>query len=124
VAKNIHIQAGLIEFFGELNESITATTFWNALPITGKANVWGNEVYFTIPVVAEQEETAVEVVDLGTIAYWPPGRALCFFFGPTPASEGDEIRAASAVNVLGKITGDPHVFASVKDGTLITINKA
>ncbi len=92
-----------------------------SLPITARANRWGKEVYFAVPVAAELEKAA-EVVETGAIGYWPPGRALCIFFGPTPASRNpQEIRPASPVTVVGRVLGDPQVFDLVQDGDEIEI---
>ncbi|MHB1253068.1 MAG: cyclophilin-like fold protein [Candidatus Humimicrobiaceae bacterium] len=88
-----------------LNDSITAQKVLKALPIKSEINLWGNEVYFEIPVVAELEN-GKELMDIGNIAFWPPGNAFCIFFGPTPASNDTRPRAASAVTVIGKITGE------------------
>jgi uncharacterized protein len=101
----------------------TAKAFKEALPITGKANTWGDEIYFTIP-VETPEENSQPVVELGDIAYWPPGNAFCIFFGRTPMSRGDEIRPASPVNVFGKIDGDPTVYKKVRSGEEVIIEKA
>ena len=90
----------------------------------GKGNLWGEEIYFSIPVKVAQEKGAREVVSAGELGYWPTGHAFCIFFGPTPASRGDEIRAASAVNIIGKVLSDPKVFLKVKDGAKITLEKA
>ena len=90
----------------------------------GKGNLWGEEIYFSIPVKTGSEKGAREVVSAGELGYWPPGNAFCIFFGPTPASRGDEIRAASAVNIIGKVLSDPKVFLKVKDGAKITLEKA
>ena len=103
----IRIIAGEVSLTATLNDSPTAQLIAGALPITGRVQTWGDEIYFPIPVSASNDETAAEVVEKGTIAYWPPGNALCLFWGPTPASSGDEIRPASAVNVCGMIDGDP-----------------
>lgn len=70
------------------------------------------------------DETAKEIVDMGELGYWPTGRALCIFFGPTPISEGDEIRPVSAVNIVGKVEGDPKVFKKVSVGTKVYVEKA
>lgn len=101
----------------------TAKAFLQALPITGRANLWGDEIYFNIPVEAPPEN-GKSVVELGEIAYWPPGKAFCIFFGPTPMSRGDEIRPASAVNVFGKIEEDPKVFKKVQNGEEVKIELA
>lgn len=101
----------------------TANAIYEALPIEAKANTWGDEIYFSIPVEIKKENSK-EIVETGDLAYWPPGSAFCIFFGLTPASRGDEIRPASAVNVFGKIDGDPEVFKRVKSGDKIRIEKA
>lgn len=93
-----------------------------ALPITGRANLWGDEIYFSISVDAPPENGKT-VVELGDLAYWPPGNAFCIFFGLTPMSRGNEIRPASAVNVFGKITGDPKVFKKVRNGEEVKIEQ-
>ena len=101
----------------------TARRIWEALPIEARANTWGDEIYFGIPVEADPENPR-EVVDLGDLAYWPPGNAFCIFFGRTPASRGDEIRPASAVNVFGKVKGDPKVFKKLRSGERVRIERA
>ena len=101
----------------------TAKKVWEALPIEARANTWGDEIYFGVPVDAEPENPK-EVVELGDLAYWPPGKAFCIFFGRTPASRGDEIRPASAVNVFGKVEGDPKVFKKVRSGERVRIERA
>ena len=100
----------------------TAKAIWEALPIEARANTWGDEIYFGVPVDAEPENPR-EVVELGDLAYWPPGNAFCIFFGRAPASRGDEIRPASAVNVFGKVEGDPRVFKKVRSGARIRIER-
>lgn len=102
---------------------ITTKAFYDALPIKGNANTWGDEIYFTVPVEGDVENPKT-VVELGDIAFWPPGNAFCIFFGPTPMSRGDEIRPASEVNVFGKIIGDPKVFKKVKSGAEVKIERA
>ncbi len=101
----------------------TAEAVWEALPIEARANTWGDEIYFGIPVKVDPENPR-EVVGLGDLAYWPPGNAFCIFFGRTPASRGDEIRPASAVNVFGKVEGDPKVFKKVRSGDTVRIERA
>ncbi len=124
MSHRIVITAGDIMADGVLNDTRTAIAIWNALPLTGKANTWGDEIYFAIPVKEELEPTAQEIVDIGDLGYWPSGRAFCIFFGPTPASTGNEIRPASAVNIIGRVEGDPTVFKKVKDGARVLINPA
>ena len=122
--KKIRILIDDLKVEAELNESKTAQLIWEALPIEAKANLWGEEIYFSIPVKTGLEKGAKEVVSAGDLGYWPTGYAFCIFFGPTPASRGDEIRAASAVNVIGKVLSDPKLFRKAKDGEKITLERA
>jgi hypothetical protein len=122
--KTINISTDGIQAGASLNDSTTANLFWNELPIKGIVNLWGNEIYFSTGLQSNLESGASDVVLSGDIAYWPPGTAFCIFYGLTPASLGEEIRAASEVNVIGKITGDEEVFKAVANGTRITITKS
>jgi len=124
MAKKMLITAGEVSVEAELNESPAAQKIWEALPIEEKGNTWGDEIYFGIPVQAQLEPDAREVVELGELGYWPAGNAFCIFFGPTPMSRGDEVRPASAVNVIGKVLGEPRVFKSVASGTTVKLQKA
>jgi hypothetical protein len=118
----IKITAGDVTATATLNESGTAQAIWAALPIEARGSTWGDEIYFGIP-VDRPEENAKAVVDLGDLAYWPPGKAFCIFFGPTPASHGDECRPASPVNVVGKVDGDPTTFKKVPSGARVVLAK-
>lgn len=122
--RRITVRAGEVTIDGQLNDSPTADLLWEALTVKAVANTWGDEIYFSIPVTVEEDDSAQETVDLGAIAYWPPGNALCLFFGPTPMSRGDEIRPASAVNMLGMLEGDPTVLKSIQPGTIIEVIQA
>lgn len=119
--RKIKITAGDVSQEAELRDTRTARRLWESLPITGRAQRWGEEIYFSIPLDAPQEHDARDQMAVGELAYWPPGRAFCIFFGPTPASDGDVPVAASPVNVLGRIVGDAKEFAKVKDGAKVTI---
>ena len=121
--KKIKINTGNLEVAAVLNESVTAQKIWGALPIEARADTWGDEIYFAIPVKASLEKTAQELVQVGDLGYWPTGHAFCIFFGPTPMSRGDEVRPASAVNVIGKVTGDAKVFKKVPSGAKVRIEK-
>ena len=122
--KRITIQAGKVEAEAVLNESPTADKIWKALPVEARANTWGDEIYFEIPVKSSLEKEAREVVERGHLGYWPPGSAFCIFFGPTPASQGKEIRAASAVNIIGRVLGDAACFKGVTPGAKVRIERA
>lgn len=120
----IRISAGAVSAEADLNESKTADAVWNALPLTARASTWGDEIYFSIPVKAD-EENGQATVDMGHLGYWPPGSAFCIFFGPTPASQSpNEIRPASPVNVFGKVRGDATEFKKVLSGETVTVDKA
>src|SRR5438093_9452140 len=119
----ILITAGKVAASARLNDSVTARAIWDALPIEAKGDTWGDEIYFDIGLTAAPEG-ARETVEVGDLGYWPPGRAFCIFFGPTPMSRGDEIRPASPVNVVGKVVGDPSIFKKVGAGTRVTLRRA
>jgi hypothetical protein len=121
--RTIRITAGNVTMDATLNETATASEIWDALPITARANIWGDEIYFAIP-VHRDEENAKATVGLGDLGYWPPGNAFCIFYGPTPMSRGDEIRPASPVNIVGKVVGDAKALKQVSSGTKVTITEA
>ena len=118
----IRIKAGPIQVQAELNNTRTAKALLDILPVKATANTWGDEIYFDVPLNVEIENGR-EVVEMGDVAYWPDGPSLCLFFGRTPASRGDEIRAASPVTVVGRIVGDPKVLKSVRSGAEVTVEK-
>jgi uncharacterized protein len=119
----LRITAGPVTVTAELNDSPTARLLWEALPIDGKANRWGDEIYFSIPVDADEEPDARAAVEVGEIAFWPPGNAFCIFWGPTPASRGSQPMAASPVNLLGKIDGDATQFGRVSSGVRVRLER-
>lgn len=124
MACRITITAGPVSMAAELNDSPTAQAIRSALPITGRAQTWGDEIYFRIPVESDAAKDARAEVDVGELGYWPAGSAFCIFFGPTPASDGDEPRAASPVNILGRVIGDATAFRKVPAGAEVTLQKA
>jgi len=121
MSKRMRIHAGAVSMAAELNDSPTAAAIHAALPLEAAAQTWGDEIYFRIPVEQKLEDSAVAVVAVGDLGYWPTGRAFCIFFGPTPASRGDEIRPASAVNLVGRVLGDAKAFRAVEDGELVRL---
>jgi hypothetical protein len=121
--KKIRIKSGEISATANLNESPTSNAIWETLPFEAKANIWGDEIYFQIPVYMEEASDSREVVEMGDLGYWPQGNAFCIFFGPTPASRGEEIRAASAVNIFGRVNEDPLLFKNVSGGSVIKVEK-
>ena len=120
--RKIRITAGRVTAEAVLNDSDTAGAVWDALPLSVPGQTWGDEIYFGIPVKA-RPENARAVVELGDLAFWPPGSAFCIFYGPMPASRGSEIRPASPVNVFGRVLGDPTVFKAVRSGTTVRVER-
>ena len=105
----------------ELNDSETAQKISEALPIEGTVNIWGEEIYFDIPVSADQASDAREEVEVGTLAYWLAGSALCIFFGRTPVSTGEKPRAYSPVNIVGHVVDDTEPLKTVSSASTIRI---
>jgi hypothetical protein len=109
----IRITIGKLSMEAELNDTPTSQKIAAALPFKCSFGTWGDEIYFTIPVTALLDSSAKEVVQLGELGYWPTGKAFCIFFGPTPMSSPGKIVPASAVNIIGKVLGDPKKFKEV-----------
>ena len=112
-----------IEAEAELANTPTAKAVYNFLPIDGAANRWGDEIYFVIPLRLDLEKSATDVVEKGDVAYWPEGCCFCIFFGKTPESTETEIKAASKVNIFGKIAGDATIFKKIENGDLVIVEK-
>jgi hypothetical protein len=121
--RKIQISAEKVSAIAILHNNTTADAIWDALPIEAQVNTWGEEIYFGIPVYLDEADDACETVDMGHLGYWPTGHAFCIFFGLTPASRGNEIRPASAVNVFGQVEGDATVFKQINEGANIKIEK-
>ncbi len=101
--RKVRITVGDVELEARWADSDAADRIYESLPLTARGSYWGGELYFEIPVEAETAPDASDVVDPGAVAFWPPGNCLCLFWGPTPASHGEECRAASPVSVVGRI---------------------
>lgn len=119
----IRIFCNDIEIEADLESTPTAKVIYNSLPLDGAANRWGDEIYFVIPVRIDAEKDATDIIEVGDVAYWPEGSCFCIFFGKTPESTDEEIKAASKVNIFGKIIGYVDVFKTVKNGDLILVEK-
>ncbi|MBU2522419.1 MAG: hypothetical protein KKD50_09360 [Proteobacteria bacterium] len=107
----------------ELNDTNTAEKIFKALPIEGTVNLWGDEIYFDIPLELDLENDARADVEVGELGYWPSGPAFCIFFGPTPVSRDEKPRAYSPVNIFGRIIGDTTQLKTVSNGSKIRITK-
>jgi len=117
----IMIEVEKISMEAELLDTPTALKIADALPLEGSVNVWGDEIYFDIPLSIDQESGASQDVEVGDLGYWPAGPAFCIFFGPTPVSTSDQPRAYSPVNVFGRVLGNPQLFKGVANGAIIKI---
>ena len=119
----IQITSSQIIVEAELYDTPTGKAIADILPINGTVNRWGGEIYFTIPVSMGLEDGSRDILEPGELGYWPTGKAFCIFFGATPASQGDECRAASAVNVFGKVVDNLNELWKIEDGTDIVISR-
>jgi len=110
---HIRITIKDITITAQLNDSRTAGLVLDSLPLESRAKRWGAEVFFALPVETEAEDPQDEV-PMGAVAYWPPGRALCLFFGQQPYS---------AVSIVGQVKGDAGVLAAVREGDVVRIER-
>jgi len=117
----IRITAGEVSVAAELFDTACARKIAAHLPVETVPNEWGDEFYFEIPVIMPHDQTATVKVNIGDIGYWPPGRALAIFFGPTPLSSGPEPIPASEGNIVGRITEDAGILRSAKGADFIRV---
>ncbi len=122
--KKIQILFNNFTIQAEISNSVTAQEIYSALPFESTVNTWGDEIYFEIPVSVGQEANATDEVEVASLGYWPVGRAFCIFFGPTPISSDGKPRAASPVNVFGKVIGDLNPLRDVKSGAPVKVELA
>ena len=117
----IKMTIGCLEFYAELAETPTTSRLLEALPCTSRANTWGDEVYFSVPIRTALEPDATDVVDPGTVCFWVEGSSLAIPFGPTPVSHGDECRLVTEVNCLGRLEGAPARLRGVRSGDSVKV---
>jgi hypothetical protein len=121
---NVNITFSTSSLRAEIFDTPTGRAIYDALPIKRNVNTWGDEIYFEIPVLVDLEEGAKPEVSVGDLAYWPNMPAFCVFFGPTPVSQGKEPRAASAVNVFGKLLDvNADILRGIPDGENVRVEK-
>jgi len=109
------------ELAATLRNTPTAKKLLAELPCESRAQTWGDEVYFSVPVESELEKDARQVVEPGTVCFWVEGRSLALPYGRTPVSESDECRLVARVNILGKIDGDAKILKAVKAGDRVRV---
>ncbi|MFH1799710.1 MAG: cyclophilin-like fold protein [Candidatus Omnitrophota bacterium] len=120
----IKIKIGKIEIFAALKETATAAKVLAALPLMSLARTWGEEVYFEVPVSAELEAEAQQVVVPGMVCFWTQGKCLALPYGSTPISKGTECRLADRCNVLGELEGDfKTLLGGVRDGDPVSVER-
>lgn len=124
MSKKVRLISKNKTFSIELNNTRTAGEIFKLMPFLSRANRWGDEIYFQIPLHTELEN-GVEVLDIGSVAYWPAGNSLCIFFGKTPVSVGEEPRAAGPVTIVGKITDGDEIskLKEILDGDKVELQK-
>ena len=115
------IKVGPISLVAELLDTPTAKEILEHVPFTSSANTWGDEVYFDTPIVTSKEANARDIVEAGELAFWVEGSCIAVGFGPTPISQGDEIRLAAKTNIWGKSLTDVRLLAKVKDGDQVSV---
>lgn len=119
----IIIEVGNLKLKAELSDAPTAKAIAKVLPIEADFETWGDEYYFEIPVTMPLDSTATMNLNVGDLGYWPPGKALAIFYGPTPASPGDRPVPASEVNPVGRILDDPTLLRVVSGVGRIRVRK-
>ena len=107
-----------------LRDTPTADAVLAATPFTARTQTWGDEVYFEAPLTAPSEPDARDVVDAGQIAFWLPGSCIAIGYGPTPVSQGNEIRLASPCNIFADADGDVQKLAAVRPGSKVRVTRA
>ena len=120
MSTDILIKVGDLELKGELTDTSCARSIAEKLPIETEFQIWGDEFYFPVGVDMFLDDTSKAKVSVGTIGYWPPGKAMAIFFGPTPASENDKPVAASEVNIIGDLKGAERL-KDYKDADKISV---
>jgi hypothetical protein len=121
--EKINIAVENLSVDAELKDTPTAAKILQILPVEAHVNVWGEEIYFDIPLQISPEPDARQDVEVGDLGYWPAGSAFCIFFGPTPVSRSDKPRAYSPVNIFGNLLGDAKQFKTVPNGATIRVTR-
>lgn len=113
MSTRIRIEIGKLSLDAELSDASAAEEVARKLPLQVRMSRWGSEYYGDAGIAIKEDATARQLMEVGEIAYWPPGSALCIFFGPTPASTDERPRAASPVLPVGRILSDTGSLAGL-----------
>ena len=119
----VQIQVADVTLTATLRDTPTAQAILADLPIESRAQTWGEEVYFSVPVTAELEADARDVVTAGELAFWIEGSCIAIGFGPTPISRGDEIRLAARTNIWADTNDDVRQLGSIQVGDVVRVEQ-
>jgi len=122
----IKITIGSTILEADLDTSTISKDILKYLPLETEANIWGGEIYFILPEMLDYPGQTDEV-EIGDVAFWPNGPALCLFFGETPGSFTNKPRPHSVSVVIGKIKNIeskiPELMKMI-DGIKVKVEKA
>jgi hypothetical protein len=124
VLKTIVIKSGDVSFRARLRNTPTAKTIYNALPLDSRVRTWGEEVYFQVPIEAELEADARDIVNAGELAFWVEGQCIAIGYGPTPISQQGEIRLAARTNIWADALDDVTQLKEVRPDAPIRMEVA
>jgi hypothetical protein len=120
--RQVRITVGSVTLDVELLATATADAIYDAAPFQSVAQTWGDEVYFSTPVSVARDADARDVVEAGEVAFWVEGDAIAIGFGPTPISQGDEIRLAAPTNIWGRALSDVKALSAVNGGDPVSVS--
>ena len=111
--KKIYLEFKNFSVEVSLNDTVVAQKIYNSLPIESEINIWGEEIYFTIPIVSDNENPTMEV-EIGDIGYWPQGNSFCIFFGKTPISTTNKPVPYSEITLIGNFEPKKEIITNLK----------
>ena len=119
--KKLILKIGPISLVAELANTPTAKEILNHVPFSSSVNTWGDEIYFDTPISVAKEANAKDIVEAGELAFWVEGSCIAIGFGPTPISQGNEIRLAAQTNIWGQSLTDVKLLSKAKDGDPVSV---